>query len=89
MLDGGLENIAITNNGKGAKGGKANIGVGDSVTVKVRYIDENIREGGSRRMKKDLVVLYYLSHIASVLFLYHFWWFVPVLSISYRWLTLV
>ena len=34
---------------------KANIGVETSVTVKVKEIEENIREGKTRRMKKELV----------------------------------
>ena len=34
---------------------KAKIGVGTSVTVKVGEIDEKIREGKSRRMRKELV----------------------------------
>ena len=33
------------------------IGVGTSVTVKVRDIDEKIREGKSRSMRNELVVL--------------------------------
>ena len=59
--------------------------MGTSVTVKVGEIDEKIREGKSRRMRKDLVGLYYLAHIASVLILSQFWWLVPVFSMVYRW----
>ena len=60
------------------------IGLGTSVTLKVGEIDENIREGKSRRMRKDLVRFYYLAHIASVLVLYIFWWLVIFVSILYR-----
>ena len=61
------------------------IGVGSSVTVKVGEIDEKIREGKGIRMRKELVGLYYLAHIDSVLVLYHFLWLVPVLSMLYIW----
>ena len=33
-----------------------NIRVGTPVTVKVRYIDEKIRDGKIRRTRKDMVV---------------------------------
>ena len=46
---------------------KTKIGVETSVTVKVGEIDENIGDRKSIRMRKDLVVLYYLEQIASVL----------------------
>ena len=62
-----------------------NIGVGISVTVKVREIDEKIREGKIRRMRKEMFVLYYLAHIASVLVLSLFWWLVPIFSMVYIW----
>ena len=52
---------------------KTKIGVGTYVTVKVGEIDEKIREGKSRRMRKDLVGLYYLSRISSVLVISRFW----------------
>ena len=39
--------------------------MGTSVTANVGDIDENIREGKSRSMRKELVGLYYLSHISS------------------------
>ena len=64
---------------------KKNIGVVTSVKVKVVEIDENIKDGKIRRMRKDLVGLYYLAHIASILVLSRFWWLVPVLSVVYRW----
>ena len=64
---------------------KAKIGVGASVTVKVGEINENIREGKIRRMRKELVGLCYLAHIASVLVLSQFWWLVPVFYMLYRW----
>ena len=63
------------------------IGVGDSVEVNVVDIDENIREGKSRRMSKDLVGLYYLAHIPFVLVLSRCCWLGPVFSIVYRWWT--
>ena len=44
------------------------------MTVKVLEINEKIREVKIRSMRKDLVGLYYLAHIASVLIIYHFWW---------------
>ena len=75
----------ITKRIKEAKGNKTKIGVGNSVTVKVRDIDEKIREGKIRRMRKELVGFYYLAHIASVLLFYNFWWLVIVLSMVYRW----
>ena len=34
-----------------------------------------------------LILLYYLSHIPSILVLSQFWWSVPVLSMVYRWRT--
>ena len=43
--------------------------MGNSVTVKVKDIDEKIREGKSRRMRKELFGLYYLAHIALSMFL--------------------
>ena len=66
----------ITKRRKKANLDKTNIGVGTSFTVKVGDINKNIREGGSRRMMKDMVGC--LAHIASVLVLYKFWWLVPV-----------
>ena len=45
------------------------IEVGTSVTVKMGDIDEKVREVKSRRMKKELAVLYYLAHISSVILL--------------------
>ena len=48
---------------EGVKRDKKNIGVGTSVTVKVGEINENIREGKTIRMRKELFVLYYLAHI--------------------------
>ena len=63
------------------------MGVGNSVTVKVGDINDNIREEKSIRMRKDLVGLYYLAHVAFVLVLYQFWWLVPIFSMVYRWLT--
>ena len=41
---------------KEAKQDRRNIGVGAYITVKVGDIDEKIREGKSRKMRKDLVV---------------------------------
>ena len=41
-----------------------NIRVGNSVTVKFGEINEKIREGKTRSMRKELVGLYYLAHIA-------------------------
>ena len=70
---------------KEAKWDKTKIWLGGSVTVKVGEINENIREGKSRSIRKDLVVLVYLSRIASVLVLSRFWWLVTVLSMMYRW----
>ena len=32
-----------------------------------------------------LILLYYLTHITSVLALSHFWWLVPVFYFLYRW----
>ena len=54
---------------KEEKGDKMKIGEGTSVAVKVREIDEKVREGIIRRIRKDLVSLYYLAHINYVLFL--------------------
>ena len=51
---------------------KAKIGVGTSITAKVREIDEKIREGERRRTRKELVGLYYLAHISSILVLSQF-----------------
>ena len=59
---------------KEAKRDKTDIRVGTSIKVKVGEIDEKIREGQSRRMRKELVGLYYLANIDSVLILSHFWW---------------
>ena len=75
----------ITKRRKEAKRDKKKIGVGTSVTVTVGEINEKIREGKSRSTRKDMVGLYYLSHIASYLVLSQFWWLVPVFSIVYRW----
>ena len=75
----------ITKRIKEAKGNKTKIGVGNSVTVNVGEINEDIREGEIRRMMKELVGLYYSSQIASVLVISHFWWLVPVLSMVHRW----
>ena len=61
-----------------------NIGVGIYVTVKVREINEKIRERKSRRLRKELVGLYYLSQVYSVLILSHFCWLVTVLMV-YIW----
>ena len=78
-----------TKSRKEAKRDKTNTRVGTSVTVKVGEIDEKIREGESRRARKELVGLYYLSHIASALVLSHFWWLVPVFSMVYIWRTTI
>ena len=64
---------------------KTKIGVDTSVTVKFRDIDEKIREGKIISMRKGMFGLYYLTYIASVLFLSHFWLLIPVLSMLYRW----
>ena len=48
------------------------IGVGCSLAVKVGEIDEKIKEGGSRRIRKELVGLYHLAHIYDVLVLSQF-----------------
>ena len=72
---------------EGGKAGKDKYWVETSVTVKVREIDEKIREGKNRRIRTEMVLLYDLEHIASVLFLSHFWRLVPVFSIVYIWLT--
>ena len=66
---------------------RTKIGVGASITVKVGEINEKIREGKIRSMRKDLVGLYYLAHIAFILVIYHFWWLVLVLSMVYIWWT--
>ena len=58
---------------------KTKIRVGTSVTVKVVYIDENIREGKIKRTRDELFGC--LAHITSVLFLSQFWWLVPVFSL--------
>ena len=63
----------ITKRRKEEKQDKTKIGVGTSLTVKVGDIDDKIREGKSRRMRKDMVGLYYLAHIVSVLVLSQFW----------------
>ena len=55
---------------------KINIGMGSSITVKVGEIDEKIREGKSRRTRKELVGC--LAHIDYVIVLSHFWWLVTV-----------
>ena len=34
-----------------------------------------------------LILLYYLAHIPSIIFLSHFWWSVPVFSMVYIWKT--
>ena len=70
---------------KEAKRDKTKIRVGTSVTAKVKEIDKKIREGKTRSMSKELISLYYLAHIASVIVLSHFWWLVPILSMVYRW----
>ena len=64
---------------------KKKVRVGNSATVKVRDINEKIREGKIRNMMKEMVVLYYLSHIASVLILFLFWWLVPVFYMVFIW----
>ena len=33
----------------------------------------------------ELILLYYLAHIASVLVIYHFWLLVAIFSVVYRW----
>ena len=58
--------------------------MGTSVTVKSGEIDEKIRDGKSISIRKELVGLYYLSHIASVLVLSHILWLVLVFSMVYR-----
>ena len=68
---------------KGEKRVKTNIGVGTSVTVMVRDIYEKIRESKIIRMRKELVDLYYLAHIASVLLFSRFWWLLPLLIMVY------
>ena len=70
----------ITKRRNKAKRDKTKIRVATSVTVKVGEIDENIREGNIRRIRKDLVGC--LAHIASVLVLYHCWLLVPVLYLQ-------
>ena len=42
--------------------------MGTSVTVKVEEINEKIREGESKSMRKEMVSFSYLSHIAPILF---------------------
>ena len=79
----------IKKRGKEAKRDKKKIGVGTLVTVKVIDIGENIREGERRSTRKELVGLYYLAHIAYVIFLYHFWLLVPVFYMVYIWRTTV
>ena len=64
---------------------KTKIGVGTYVTVKVRDIDEKIREVNIRSIRKELVGLYYSSHVDSIPVLSSFWWLVPVFSMMYRW----
>ena len=49
---------------------KTKIRVGTSVTVKDGDINEKIKEGKGRRMRKDMFGC--LAHIASVLVLSHF-----------------
>ena len=68
---------------KGEKRVKTNIGVGTSVTVMVRDIYEKIRESKIIRMRKELVDLYYLAHIASVLVFSRFWWLLPLFIMVY------
>ena len=70
---------------KGVKQDKTKIAVGTSVTVKFGDINEKIREGKNRRMRKELFGFYYLAHIAYVLVLSQFWWLVPVFSMVYIW----
>ena len=72
---------------EGCKVGKDEYRGRTSITLKVGEIDKKIREGKSRSMRKDMVGLYYLAHIASYLVLSQFWWLVPVFSIVYRWWT--
>ena len=64
---------------------KTRIVVGTSVSVKVKEINEKIREGKIRSMRKELVGLYYLAHINSVLICSNVWWLVPVFYMVYRW----
>ena len=54
---------------------------------KAGEIDENIREGKIGSTRKELVGLYYLSHIVSILGLYQFWCLVIVFYVVYRWRT--
>ena len=75
----------ITKRRKEAKWDRRKIGIGTSVTVKVGEIDEKIREGKSRRMRKELVGLCYLAHINYFLVLSHFWWLLTVFYMVYRW----
>ena len=79
--------VIITKRRKEANRDKTKIRVGTSGTVKVGEIDEKIREGESRSMRKDLVGLYYLAHTAYVLIISRFCWLVPVFSMVYRWWT--
>ena len=71
--------------GEEKKRDKTNIRVGTSVTVKVGDIDEKIRDGKSRRTRKELVGC--LAHITYVLDLSQFWWLVPDFSMVYIWRT--
>ena len=48
--------MTITKMRKEENRDKIKIGVGNSVTLKVGEIEENIREGKIRSMRKDLVV---------------------------------
>ena len=57
---------------KDADHDKTNIGVGDSVPVKVVDIYEKIREEKIRRMNKELFFLYYLAHIYFILVVSNF-----------------
>ena len=66
-------NIKIANMRKTAKPYKTKIEVGTSVTVKVGEIDEKMKDGKSRRVRKDMVGC--LAHISSVLVFSHFWRF--------------
>ena len=70
---------------KGVKRDKTKIAVGTSVTVKFGDINEKIREGKNRRMRKELFGFYSLAHIAYVLVLSQFWCLVPVFSMVYIW----
>ena len=45
--------------------------------------------GKNIRMRKELVGLYCLSHIASVLAISQFWWLVLVFYMIYRWQTTI